>query len=300
MALPQRTVSYRSSQGFVTGSFQAMAGPCEVLIETDDMQLARKVCQTAAQEAWRIETTFSRYRKDNVIYKINHALGESIKVDDETAKLIDFADFCYQSSEGMFDISSGILGKLWKFDGSCNIPEESEVKLLLAMVGWHKVQWNKPLLTMPSGMAIDFGGIGKEYAVDSAAMLVKQLTEAPVLINFGGDIYSTKPPDSRPHWAIGIEPIALGGKQQPKIGLRFGAVATSGDSKRYLTDHGKILSHVLDPNTGWPVEHAAASITVMAENCTQAGMLSTIAMLKGKGAERFLQAQQVKHWIQRR
>ena len=291
----KRTLSYQNSRGFVTGTFQAMAGPCEVIVETNDIPLAKRVCQTAAEEAWRIETTYSRYRQDNIIFQINNAQGQSIEVDEETSKLIDFADLCYQLSDGLFDITSGVLGKLWKFDGSCNIPDAAAVKQLLELVGWHKAKWKKPFLQLPSQMAIDLGGIGKEFAVDNAALLVNKICDVPVLINFGGDIYANKPPISRPHWTIGIEPIALNGDKQPDIGLRYGAIATSGDSKRYLTDHGKILSHVLDPTTGWPVVDAAGSITVMAENCTQAGILSTLAMLQGADAEVFLQQQKVKH-----
>ncbi|ACV25682.1 FAD:protein FMN transferase [Kangiella koreensis] len=295
------SIAYKDSQGFVTGHFTAMAGPCEVIIETSDQELAEKVTKAIADEAWRIESTFSRYRADNIIYRINNADGEPVEVDAETARLLDFADLCFEVSDGMFDITSGLLGKIWKFDGSSNIPDQKDIDRLLPKIGWEKVSWSNPMLQMPAGMALDFGGIGKEYAVDSAAQLARQITELPILINFGGDIVATAPPASRQHWLIGIEPLALGQNSvPPQVALKHGGVATSGDSKRFLQHKGRVLSHVLNPKTGWPVADAPASVTVLANNCTQAGMLSTLAMLQGPGAEEFLATQEVEHWIQRR
>lgn len=295
------SIAYKQSQGFTTGHFTAMAGPCEVIIETTDQALAHNVTQAVADEAWRIESTFSRYRSDNIIYQINNADGQSIEVDEETARLLDFADLCFEVSDGMFDITSGVLGKIWKFDGSSNVPSQKAIAKLLPKIGWNQVSWSNPTLQMPAGMALDFGGIGKEYAVDSAATLARVRTDCPVLINFGGDIVATASPVSREHWLIGIEPLALGqNKIPPKVALKHGGVATSGDSKRFLQYKGKVLSHVLNPKTGWPVNDAPASVTVLANNCTQAGMLSTLAMLQGQGAEEFLAAQEVEHWIQRR
>lgn len=295
------SIAYKDSQGFITGHFTAMAGPCEVIIETSDHALAEQVTQAVANEAWRIESTYSRYRTDNIIYRINNADGEPVEVDPETSRLLDFADLCFEVSDGMFDITSGVLGKIWKFDGSSNVPDQKAIDKLLPKIGWDKVSWSKPRLQMPAGMALDFGGIGKEYAVDSAAQLARQITELPILINFGGDIVATSPPNSREHWLIGIEPLALGQNTvPPQVALKHGGVATSGDSKRYLVHKGKVLSHVLNPKTGWPVANAPASVTVLSSNCTQAGMLSTLAMLQGADAEDFLQSHEVEHWIQRR
>lgn len=301
MSQALHSIAYKYSQGFASGHFTAMAGPCEVIIETSDRALVEQVTQTVANEAWRIESTFSRYRTDNIIYQINHANGRVIEVNEETARLLDFADLCFQMSNGMFDITSGILGKIWKFNGSSNVPSQAEINQLLPQIGWDKVSWVNPRLQMPKGMALDFGGIGKEYAVDSAAKLAVSITDLPVLINFGGDIVATAPPVNRQHWLIGIEPLALGQNNiPPQVALKHGGVATSGDSKRYLLHKDKVLSHVLNPKTGWPVENAPASVTVLAQNCTQAGILSTLAMLQGQDAEAFLDSQEVEYWIQRR
>ena len=295
-----KNIEFRNLEGFVIGSFNAMASPCEVLIETSNLALARSVCEAVYIEAKRIERKYSRYRDDNIIFDINHAKGKPITVDEETAQLIDFADFCHQSSNGLFDITSGVLGTIWRFNGGNTIPVKKAINNLLPKIGWNKVDWSKPTLKMPKGMNIDLGGFGKEYAVDRSMAIAQSITNLPMLINFGGDIIANKPPTIKPHWIVGIEPIALEQKPPPSIQLGFGAIATSGDSKRYLTHNGAILSHVLNPTTGYPIEQAPASVTVMAENCTQAGMMATLAMLQGAQAETFLQQQELTYWLQRR
>lgn len=83
------------------------------------------------------------------------------------------------------------------------------------------------------------------------------------------------------------------------IDLKQGALATSGDARRFLLKEGVRYGHILDPTTGWPVPDAPRSITVAADTCVQAGMISTLAMLNGAGAERFLDGQGVAFWCRR-
>lgn len=279
------------------GMFKAMASPCEVLIETNDSELASRVSEIVANEAWRIEQKFSRYRDDNILYKIHHANGEKIEVDEELSLLLDFAQQCYELSDGLFDITSGVLRKVWRFDGSDNIPSHKQCQALLNNIGWDKVTWQSPYLTLPKNMEIDLGGIGKEYAVDKAGLLAAEATDQPVLINFGGDLFATKPPLSRDAWQVGIESIG-GSDKTAVITIKSGGIATSGDAKRYLERDGKRYSHVLNPTTGRSVKNAPQSVTVAAPSCIEAGFLSTLAMLQGKEADSFLQAQDALFWIQ--
>ena len=117
-------------------------------------------------------------------------------------------------------------------------------------------------------------------------------------MNFGGDLAVTGPPQTRKAWTVGIESSDSGGATK-LIELRQGALATSGDARRFLKKDGVRYGHVIDPRTGWPVEEATASITVAADTCTQAGMLSTLAMLKGASAETFLEGQSEQYWCHR-
>lgn len=273
-----------------------MACPCEVLVETQDVTLAKRIAIVASAEAWRIERKFSRYLTDNIIHAINTAAGDVIEVDDETARLIDFAASLYEASDGLFDITSGVLRKVWHFDGSGRLPDAQAVRKLLPLIGWQRVRWRKPQLRLAPGMEIDLGGIGKEYAVDQAARLAGALGAAPLLINFGGDIVATRPRTGGAAWKVGIECVAAD-LPTPVIELKSGGVATSGDARRYLLKDGVRYGHILNPRTGWPVPDAPRSVTVLDKSCTQAGALSTLAILQGKTAERFLQKHQVPHWI---
>jgi thiamine biosynthesis lipoprotein len=89
------------------------------------------------------------------------------------------------------------------------------------------------------------------------------------------------------------------GTQAPTLRLSRGALATSGDARRYLLKDGLRYSHVLDPRSGWPVPNAPRSVTVLATTCSEAGSHSTIALLKGADAGRYLQSVGVQHWIDR-
>ncbi|NNJ95541.1 MAG: FAD:protein FMN transferase [Gammaproteobacteria bacterium] len=278
------------------GSFKAMASPCEVIIETPDKAEAERVINAVAAEAWRIEQKFSRYRDDNITFQINHADGDVIEVDDETARLLDFANQLYQISGGMFDVTSGVLRKAWHFDQSDNIPAQQQIDVLLPIIGWDKVGWDKPKLKLAANMEIDLGGIGKEYAVDRCALLARELSDASILINFGGDLTITQARKDGNDWTIG----RLSSDASAPVGvikLKRGALATSGDAHRYLEKDGKRYCHVLNPKTGWPVEDPPHTVSVAAPTCVEAGMLSTMALLQGSKAEEFLKAQEVPYWI---
>jgi len=277
-----------------------MGSPCELLCESSDKAVAEKVGRAVADEAWRIEDKFSRYLPGNIIDRINSSQGDDVPVDEETARLIDFSVTLYELSDGRFDITSGTLRRVWTFDGSDNIPSRVDVAAVLELVGWDKVEWNGSSLSMPAGMEIDLGGVGKEYAVDKAAAIAREHTDASCLVNFGGDLAVSHAPVKRKAWHVGIESLSRSSKAaETVIRLAAGALATSGDARRFLMRDGVRYPHILDPNTGWPVIGAPASITVAADTCVQAGMLSTLAMLKGDGAESFLQAQGHQFWLTR-
>jgi len=226
-----------------------MASPCEILFAIDDRAQAERLLHLAWSEATRIEHKFSRYRTDNDIYRINRSEGNPVRVDEETANLLDFAQQCWEISEGKFDITSGV------------------------------------------------GGIGKEYAVDRTARLIFRELKSGVLINYGGDLYALGPRQDGEPWAVGVDdPEATGLRQIGAVNLSKGGLATSGDARRYLLKDGVRYSHILDPTTGWPVPDAPRAVTVIAETCLEAGMLSTLAMLQGNRAREFLEAQEVTFW----
>ncbi len=276
--------------------FTAMASPCEVLFASTDRRTAMELGEVVAQEAWRVERKFSRYREDSITTWIHNHRGSTLDVDEETAALLDFARQCFDLSEGLFDITSGILRAVWKFDGSGNLPDPAAIARLLPLVGFEKLFWRSPRLLVPAGMELDFGGIGKEYAVDRAYALLAHCRPPPFLINFGGDLRVNHAP---PHgaWQVGIERPDTDREATLILDVERGALATSGDSRRYLLKDGIRYGHILDPRTGWPVVGAPRSVTVAASSCTESGLLATLALLQGARATDFLHEQGARYWL---
>jgi thiamine biosynthesis lipoprotein len=275
-----------------------MASPCVVLIDTDDEMLGEEVGELVKNEALRIEAKYSRYRR-SVVTDINETAGQAVEVDEETADLIGYSMVCYTLSEGLIDITSGALRRAWKFDGSGTVPTELRVQEALRHVGWKRVIWNRPTLRLQAGMEIDFGGIGKEYAVDRALALAEAHTRAPVLVNFGGDLRVSGPRRDGTPWYVAIEDVDRTGNAAGLLELSSGALATSGDTYRYVVRDGVRYGHVLNPQTGWPITDAPRSVTVHAATCTEAGLLAKLALLRGAGAEEFLKAEKVRAWCVR-
>lgn len=254
---------------------------------------ARHLAALAFDEAQRIERTWSRYRDDSVIAGLNRANGAAMAVDGETARLINFGAALHAQSQGAFDLSSGILGRLWRFDGHAHWASAEAVADLLEHVGWQRVLWDGTTLQMPAGMALDFGGIGKEYAVDRTLALLSAETDAPVLVNFGGDLAANRPRLNGQPWQVGILESSV------QISLRHGGIATSGDAFRHLWHNGQRYGHILDARSGYPVAGAPHAVTVAAPTCSAAGALSTLAMLRGVDAEQFLDDQQADYHVHR-
>ena len=275
-----------------------MASTCEVHADTVERADAARILGVVETEARRIEAKFSRYRADNIVHAINTAAGTPVTVDDETARLLDYAAELYELSDGKFDITSGVLRRIWRFDGSDRVPTSDRIDEARRLVGWRRVRWKRPVIALEPGMEIDFGGIGKEYAVDRAAALAAPFTER-CLLNFGGDLRALGPRADGRAWQVGIEAVDRLSTANEVVDLYRGGLATSGDSRRFLLKDGRRYGHILDPTTGAPVIDAPRSITVVADTCTQAGMFATFAMLHGRAAETFLDAQRVRYWCYR-
>jgi thiamine biosynthesis lipoprotein len=286
-------------EGIWKATFDAFASRCEVLFCCDSEKEAQHFADIAQTEALRIEKTFSRYRDDNLIHRINTAQGRPVEVDVEMAGLLDYASQCYQLSEGRFDITSGVLRRAWRFDGLPWSPDQAKIDRLLERVGWDKVEWTAPKLTLRPEMEIDLGGIGKEYAVDRVTQLVHAAGGRSLMVNFGGDIRALSTADKTRPWVIGIEDPSQNITAVGHIELHNGGVATSGDVHRFCLVDGVRYCHILNPRTGWPVKGAPRTVTVISEHCTDAGLLATLAMLHGPEAETFLTAQDVRFTCQR-
>jgi len=284
---------------YYRSEFKAMGTPCDIQLFASSKAEAKQAANLAIADVQRLETLYSRYKTDSFLSEINRvaATGGSIRVDDETACLLDYAVTCYEQSDGLFDITSGILRRAWKFDQG-KLPEQSLIDELLEKVGWHKVVWKRPVLTFNvPGIEIDFGGVVKEYAVDRAGALCLSQGIKHGVVNLGGDIKVIGPRDDGSPWRVGIRHPRNKDELLDTLLLYEGALASSGDYERCILVNGVRYGHVLNPKTGWPVRYLAA-VSVVGDFCVVAGSASTIAMLKESEGVNWLQDLGLPHlWV---
>jgi len=280
-------------------SFRAMGTICTLQLYADSLAQADMAAAWALAEVERIEAKYSRYSESSTLSSINRAAtkGEPVAVDEETAGLFEFAFACHQKSKGLFDITSGILRRAWDFS-SGKLPDGSAVSALLPFIGMDKLLWRPPhLIFLQPGMELDFGGIGKEYAVDRLGSLLNSAGIMRGLVDLGGDLVALGPhPDGQP-WRIGLRNPDDPTDIAETVALSCGALATSGDYERRIEIDGVRYCHILNPYTGWPVR-GLSSVTVVAPQCMEAGSVATIAILKGYEGIPWLACQNLSHcWI---
>jgi len=263
-------------------TFRAMAADNEVQIHARDEAEARVAAQRAIAEVHRIEAKYSRYRPESLLSRINAAAGgEPVAVDAETQALLDYAAACWRESGGLFDATSGVLRRAWDF-AVARVPAAAEREPLLARIGWQHVEREEGSVRLAlAGMELDFGGLGKEYAVDRAAAELHACGISSALVNLAGDLAVLGPQPGGSAWRIGIRHPRLAGAVAATLDVASGAIATSGDYERYIEVDGVRHCHLLDPRTGLSAQ-GFRSVTVHAPTCLVAGSAATVAMLKGE------------------
>lgn len=257
-----------------------MASLCEVVIAADDEAGANTLARVAIDEVIRIEHKYSRYRPDSIVSQINAAAGvRAIACDEETVALLDFSDSLYRSSDGLFDVTSGVLRRAWNF-ATGHLPAADELAPLRELVDWLAVEREGAAVRLPRlGMEIDFGGFGKEYAADRAACALIAQGVRHGYVNLAGDMRVIGPrPDAQP-WRMGIQHPREPRQVLATIPIEHDGLATSGDYERFFEREGKRYCHILDPRTGMPVTYWR-TVSVLAPMAVVAGNCSTIAMLK--------------------
>lgn len=261
--------------------FTAMGGTCRIEVDHEIESTTLAALRAAESEVRRLEEKYSRYRSDSLISKINNAAGSGreIGIDTETSGLLDYAHTLWQQSGSLFDITSGVLRKAWNFkDGAIATPES--IAQLLPLVGWQKVLRTERSVQLPqAGMELDMGGYVKEYACDSVTTVLRDHNIEHALVNLAGDMAFTGAQGDGKDWQIGIRHPREEQHAIATIALRGGGLATSGDYERFLLLGDQRYSHILNPNTGWPVAGLLA-VSVVADQCLVAGSAATIAMLK--------------------
>ncbi|NHQ59756.1 FAD:protein FMN transferase [Chlorobium sp. BLA1] len=268
--------------------FQAMKSNCEVVLVAESKNKGQAIAAHAIAEVSRIERIYSRYRPESIVSRINAAAGkDSVSCDSETITLLQYADKLYETSSGLFDITSGVLRKAWNFSEAA-LPSPETLTSLLPLIDWKRVEQKDDRVQLPvAGMELDFGGFGKEYAADRAAAVIHGKGVRSGYVNLAGDIRVIGPKPDGTAWVIGIQDPRHREKTIASIPLFSGALATSGDYERFFEADGKRYCHIIHPRTGYPVTYWR-SVTVVAPLAITAGSYSTIAMLKEDDGLAFL------------
>ena len=276
-------------------SFPALGTLCEVQYAAPGGDAQAADFERAAI-AWvtAFEAKYSRFRPDSLLSRINAAAGRDwVAIDPEMEGLLKLCDTLHFMTQGVLDPTTLPLLRLWNYKvENPRLPTPEELAAARALVGWKKVQRSPGKVFLPAaGMALDFGGFGKEYAVDIVAQLALDHGLPGALVDFGHDLRALGTPPGRPAWHVGLEDPRKPGTAAGSIGVSGKGVASSGDYLRHVIIGGKRYGHIVDPRTGAPVAHGCVQATVIAGSCLQAGVLSTTAFVLGvpKGLE-FIQA----------
>lgn len=237
----------------------------------------------------RFNAQMSLWHEDSELSRFNRSdAGEWLDVAPETLEVVEVALRIRQASGGAFDPTIRPLLSLWSFGPEQRpreIPDDEQIDAALSLVG-QRIETRRtpaPALRKPAdGVELDLNAIAKGYAVDVIAELVAVESPEGCMVEIGGEVVALGTrPDGTP-WRIAIEqPLAGTRTAASYIELQDAALATSGDYRNYFERDGRRFSHTIDPRTGRPIDHALASVSVVADDCMTADAWATALMVLG-------------------
>ena len=249
----------------------------------------RREFEDVFAEFRRLETLMSTWVTDSEIRRVNRAAGLTpVKASLEVREVLQAARDASESTGGKFDVTFGALAGLWKFDHDQDsiLPDMRRVRALLPLIDYRAVHVDDASETVfiaRKGMSIHLGGIGKGYAIDRGADILRRRGVRDFMIQSGGDIYVSGLKDGRP-WRLGIQdPRAPAIRIFAELDLSDGTFSTSGDYERFFMKDGRRYHHILDPATGEPAR-GARSVTIVANRAVIADALSTGVFVMGPAA----------------
>jgi thiamine biosynthesis lipoprotein len=275
-------------QGVAKITFRALGTQCELQFVAENEELAEEFARASVSWVATFERKYSRFLPDSLISRINAQAGLGwVDVDADAEALFNLCQELHFTTGGILDPTALPVVALWyrnykDKENNSEVPDPSVVKRALEKVGWNKVERESGRIRLPeTGMSIDFGGFGKEYAVDKVAELGARYGIKDLLVDFGHDIRVIGRPPGSPLWHIGLEDPCKPGSCWSSLGVSDRGVATSGDYVRFFVKDGVRYGHIIDPRNGYPVSNGCRGITVVAGSCLEAGVLSTTSFVKG-------------------
>lgn len=250
---------------------------------------AGEAVEEAQARILELEKEWSVTDESSQIYQANHSGGSPVTLSDDTRDVVSFALEMAEKTGGALEPTIYPVLEAWGFTTDENrIPAPDEIQTLLEHVGYEQVSLSGNELTLPEGVELDLGAVGKGYAGDAAAEVIKEQGVTSALLDLGGNIQAVgKRPDGT-DWRIGIR-NPFGDGQMGMLLASDCAVVTSGSYERYFVgEDGKEYTHIIDPETGYPVDNGLVSVSIIAEEGKVADALSTSMFVKGlEGAEEY-------------
>lgn len=239
----------------------------------------------------RQETRLTVYRDTSLVSRINReASRQAVPIDAELLNLLLRCKTLTKATEGAFDVTAGALIKAWGFfRGPRRVPSDAEIHTSLARTGMEHVEIDadsKSVRFNRPGIELNFGSIGKGYALDRAAAVMAQGYGAgPFLIQGGqSSMLGVGAPPTEPRgWPISIRSPENPRATAATVYLKDRALGTSGADHQNFVANGKRYGHVLDPRTGFPASKMAGA-SVLASSAADADALATAFFIAGFGA----------------
>ena len=249
--------------------------------------------QAALQEAeeciQQVEGLWSVTDEDSEIYQANHSGGQPVTVSEETAEIISFALEMAQRTGGALDPTIYPVLTAWGFTtDSKQVPSQQQIAQLLEQVGYDRIRLNGTELTVPDGMELDLGAVGKGYTADLVTEILRRHGVSSALISLGGNIQAIGSRPDGSDWRLGIRAPWESGNLGV-LTVSDAAVVTSGGYENYFDDEqGNIYWHILDPSTGYPADSGLQSVTIVGREGKMCDALSTALFVMGaQGAEQY-------------
>ena len=244
----------------VDGSVEAMGTSFSIVAYGRNRDRIQSVVAQGLEEARRLDELLSNYKPDSEWRQLNRQAAERpVQVSAELFKLLSACIEYSRESEGSFDISVGPLMKLWGFyKGTGHLPHRGEIRGVLNLVGYQNIQLDSIhhwVRFSKKGIELDPGGIGKGYAVDRIAQILKDNGVDRALISGGGSsIYAVGAPPGEKGWKLDIKNPREPLKSVTSVWLKDESLSTSGSYEKFFRAEGRIYSHIMDPRTGFPAQ----------------------------------------------
>jgi len=234
-----------------------------------------------------VNDQMSTYRQNSELSRFNAlAANESLEVSSDTALVIAEGMRLSKVTDGALDITLGPLVNLWGFGPDkrpTSIPSTDTIALAKANTGIEYLQVDGNTLSKTKdALYVDLSSIAKGFGVDKVASILDKYKVSGYLVEIGGEISLHGVKSDGSAWRVAIEQPDVEDRQiQQVIELGDMAMATSGDYRNYYEEEGRQFSHLIDPRTGYPIEHRLASVTVLHQQTMVADGYATAMMVLG-------------------